>query len=100
MRIIKRVLPALVALFCVCYAVQNIVNRQAGYGFVSQVASMTGWQHPTGSGFPGNPVAPPAPQRVCVARHLRGPASGQLTPTWQSRLGHQYQDRQAFCDDA
>ena len=65
----------------------------------SMSASVTGWQQLTGSGFPGKPVAPPAPQRVCFARHLRGLAPGQLTPTCQSRLGHQHQDRQAFCDD-
>ncbi len=62
-------------------------------------ASVTGWQQLTGSGFPGKPVAPPAPQRVCFARHLRGLANGQLTPTCQSRFGHQHQGRQAFCDD-
>ena len=55
--------------------------------------------HRAGSGFPGRRVAPPAPQRVCFARHLRGLAPGQFTPTYQSRLGHQHQDRQAFCDD-
>jgi len=49
--------------------------------------------------FPGRPVAPPAPQRVCFARHLHGLSPGQITPTCQSRLGHQHQDRQAFCDD-
>ena len=63
-------------------------------------ASVTGWQQLTGSGFPGKPVAPPAPQRACFARHLRGLAPGQLTPTCQSRLGHQHQDRQTFCNNS
>ena len=40
MRSIKILLAGFVALFCVFYAVQNIVNLQAGHGFVSYVASM------------------------------------------------------------
>ena len=62
-------------------------------------ASVTGRQPLTGSGFPGKPLAPPAPQSVCFARHLRGFAPGQLTPTHQSRLGHQHQNRHSFCND-
>lgn len=40
MRLIKILLAAFVAIFCVSYAVQNIVNLQAAHGFVSYVASM------------------------------------------------------------
>jgi predicted small integral membrane protein len=40
MRLIKIILAAFVALFCVFYAVQNIVNLQAAHGFVAYVASM------------------------------------------------------------
>ena len=40
MRWIKIALAAFVALFCVFYALQNIVNLEAAYGFVAYVASM------------------------------------------------------------
>lgn len=40
MRWIKILLAAFVAIFCVFYAVQNIVNLQSGHGFVAYVASM------------------------------------------------------------
>lgn len=39
-RFIKILLAAFVALFCIFYAVQNIVNLQAAHGFVIYVASM------------------------------------------------------------
>ena len=40
MRLIKILLAAFVALFCMFYALQNIVNLQAAHGFVAYVASM------------------------------------------------------------
>lgn len=40
MRLIKVLLATSVALFCIFYAVQNIVNLQAAHGFVAYVASM------------------------------------------------------------
>lgn len=40
MRLIKILLAGFVALFCVFYALQNIVNLQAGHGFVTYVSSM------------------------------------------------------------
>ena len=40
MRIIKILLAVFVAMFCIFYAVQNIVNLQAAHGFVAYVASM------------------------------------------------------------
>ena len=40
MRLIKILLAAFVAIFCIFYAVQNIVNLQAAHGFVAYVASM------------------------------------------------------------
>lgn len=40
MRYIKILLAASVALFCIFYALQNIVNLQAAHGFVAYVASM------------------------------------------------------------
>jgi predicted small integral membrane protein len=40
MRWIKIALAAFVAMMCVFYALQNIVNLQAAYGFVAYVASM------------------------------------------------------------
>ena len=40
MRLIKILLAAFVALFCISYALQNIVNLQAAHGFVAYVASM------------------------------------------------------------
>lgn len=40
MRLIKVFLAGFVALFCVFYALQNIVNWQAGHGFVAYVSSM------------------------------------------------------------
>jgi predicted small integral membrane protein len=41
MRLIKILLAAFVAIFCIFYALQNIVNLQAAHGFVAYVASMT-----------------------------------------------------------
>lgn len=40
LRTIKIILVVFVAVFCVFYAVQNIVNLQSGHGFVAYVASM------------------------------------------------------------
>ena len=40
LRVIKISLAAFVALFCLFYAIQNIMNLQAAHGFVSYVASM------------------------------------------------------------
>lgn len=40
MRLIKILLAAFVAIFCISYAIQNIVNLQAAHGFVAYVASM------------------------------------------------------------
>ncbi len=40
MRWIKILLAAFVAMMCVFYALQNIVNLQAAYGFVAYVAGM------------------------------------------------------------
>ena len=40
MRSIRILLAGFVALFCIFYALQNVVNLQAGHGFVSYVASM------------------------------------------------------------
>jgi predicted small integral membrane protein len=40
MRLIKILLASFVALFCVFYALQNIVNLQAGHGFVAYVSGM------------------------------------------------------------
>jgi len=40
MRLIKILLAAFVAIFCICYAIQNIINLQAAHGFVAYVASM------------------------------------------------------------
>ncbi len=40
MRWIKILLAAFVAIFCVFYAVQNVVNLHSGHGFVAYVASM------------------------------------------------------------
>ena len=40
MRLIKVLLAVFVAIFCIGYAVQNIVNLQAAHGFVAYVASM------------------------------------------------------------
>ena len=37
---IKIAIAAFVALFCIFYALQNIVNLQAGHGFVALMASM------------------------------------------------------------
>lgn len=40
LRLIKILLAAFVAIFCLFYAIQNIVNLQAAHGFVAYVASM------------------------------------------------------------
>ena len=40
MRVIKILLAVSVALFCLFYALQNIVNLQAAHGFVAYVTSM------------------------------------------------------------
>jgi predicted small integral membrane protein len=40
MRLIKILLVGFVALFCTFYALQNLINLQAGHGFVSYVSSM------------------------------------------------------------
>ncbi len=58
MRIIKILLAAFVALFCVFYAVQNIVNLQAAHGFVAYVASMA--DHTAYPSHFGPPITAPA----------------------------------------
>jgi predicted small integral membrane protein len=58
MRLVKILLAVFVALFCVFYAVQNIVNLQAGHGFVAYVASMSG--HEAYPAHFGPPVTVPA----------------------------------------
>jgi predicted small integral membrane protein len=58
MRIIKVLLAAFVALFCILYAVQNIVNLQAAHGFVAYVASMA--DHTAYPSHFGPPVTAPA----------------------------------------
>jgi predicted small integral membrane protein len=58
MRIIKVLLAAFVALFCILYAVQNIVNLQAAHGFVVYVASMA--DHTAYPSHFGPPVTAPA----------------------------------------
>lgn len=54
MRTIKIILAIFVALFCVFYALQNIVNLQAGHGFVSYVSSMA--DHSAYPGHFGPPI--------------------------------------------
>ena len=39
-RLIKIAIAAFIALFCLFYALQNLVNLQAGHGFVALMASM------------------------------------------------------------
>ncbi len=58
MRSVKILLAVSVALFCVFYAVQNIVNLQAGHGFVAYVASMA--DHASYPAHFGPPVTAPA----------------------------------------
>jgi len=41
-RILKCTLVLFVALFCIIYALQNVVNLQAAYGFVALIAGMEG----------------------------------------------------------
>ena len=41
-RLLKCSLAFFVALFCIFYALQNVVNIQAAYGFVALIASMEG----------------------------------------------------------
>jgi predicted small integral membrane protein len=41
-RLLKCLLALFVALFCIFYALQNVVNLQAAYGFVALVAGMEG----------------------------------------------------------
>jgi len=41
-RLLKCVLVAFVAIFCLSYALQNIVNLQAAFGFVALIAGMDG----------------------------------------------------------
>lgn len=41
-RVLKSVLLAFVALFCLVYAAQNLANLQAGHGFVSAMTVMEG----------------------------------------------------------
>jgi len=53
-RLIKVLLGAFVALFCLFYALQNIVNLQAGHGFVTYVSSMA--DHAAYPGHFGPPV--------------------------------------------
>ena len=58
MRLVKILLAAFVALFCIFYAVQNIVNLQAAHGFVAYVASMA--DHTAYPAHLGPPVTAPA----------------------------------------
>jgi len=58
MRVIKISLAAFVALFCVFYALQNIVNLQAAHGFVAYVASMA--DHVPYPAHLGPPITAPA----------------------------------------
>jgi predicted small integral membrane protein len=58
MRLIKVLLAAFVALFCVFYAVQNIVNLQAAHGFVAYIASMA--DHPAYPAHFGPAITAPA----------------------------------------
>jgi len=58
MRLIKILLAAFVAIFCVLYAVQNIVNLQAAHGFVAYVASMA--DHTAYPAHFGPPITAPA----------------------------------------
>ena len=58
MRLIKVLLGGFVALFCLFYALQNIANLQAGYGFVAYVASMA--DHVPYPDHFGPPVTMPA----------------------------------------
>ena len=41
-RLLKCTLALFVALFCIFYALQNVVNLQAAYGFVALIAGMEG----------------------------------------------------------
>jgi predicted small integral membrane protein len=41
-RLLKVALAAFVAIFCLMYAIQNIANLQAAYGFVALMAGMEG----------------------------------------------------------
>jgi len=58
MRLIKILLAAFVAIFCIFYAVQNIVNLQAAHGFVVYVGSMA--DHAAYPAHLGPPVTAPA----------------------------------------
>ncbi len=58
MRLIKILLAASVALFCIFYALQNIVNLQAAHGFVAYVASMA--DHTAYPAHFGPPITVPA----------------------------------------
>jgi predicted small integral membrane protein len=58
MRLIKISLATFAALFCIFYAVQNIVNLQAAHGFVVYVASMV--DHTAYPAHIGPPVTAPA----------------------------------------
>lgn len=58
MRLIKILLAAFVSLFCIFYAVQNIVNLQAAHGFVVYVASMA--DHSAYPAHFGPPITAPA----------------------------------------
>jgi predicted small integral membrane protein len=57
-RLIKTVITLFLGLFCLMYALQNIFNLQAGYGFIALMTSMEGHV-----GYPnsfGPPVTAPA----------------------------------------
>jgi predicted small integral membrane protein len=58
MRLIKILLAVFVALFCIFYAVQNIVNLQAAHGFVAYVGSMA--DHAAYPAHLGPPIMAPA----------------------------------------
>ncbi|MEQ8206194.1 MAG: DUF2165 family protein, partial [Woeseia sp.] len=57
-RIIKSALAAFVALFCLMYALQNIVNLNAAYGFVAAVLTMS--DHAVYSSHFGPAITSPA----------------------------------------
>ena len=58
LRQIKAALAAFVALMCLFYALQNVVNLQAAYGFVAYVAGMVG--HETYPAHIGPAITSPA----------------------------------------
>lgn len=58
LRIIKIAIAAFIALFCLFYALQNLMNLQAGHGFVALMASMA--DHAAYPRHFGPPITSPA----------------------------------------